>query len=161
MFAASRFVHTFCAAFSLAIPRSRFVVVTGVSGSGKTLAFDLLFVECQRCFLDSRNVHARQFVEQLPRPDVDLITGIPPTVSIEQHNRRGGGKRPVATATEIYHCLRLLFARPGTQFRPERRQGRYAKALLKCWSFPGVANRDVAAPLRFAERVSQTRLWGA
>ena len=65
---------------SLAIPRGRFVVVTGVSGSGKsTLAFDLLFAEGQRRFLDSMNVYARQFVEQFARPDVDLITGIPPT----------------------------------------------------------------------------------
>jgi excinuclease ABC subunit A len=105
---------------SLAIPRNKFVVVTGVSGSGKsTLAFDLLFAEGQRRFLDSMNVYARQFVEQLPRPDVDLITGIPPTVSIEQRNSRGGGKSTVATVTEIYHFLRLLFARLGTQFCPD------------------------------------------
>jgi len=105
---------------SLAIPRNQFVVVTGVSGSGKsTLAFDLLFAEGQRRFLDSMNVYARQFVEQLARPDVDLITGIPPTVSIEQRNSRGGGKSTVATVTEIYHFVRLLFARLGTQFCPD------------------------------------------
>src|SRR6266705_5616195 len=102
---------------SLAIPRSRFVVVTGVSGSGKsTLAFDLLFAEGQRRFLDSMNAYARQFVEQMSRPEVDLITGIPPTVSIEQRNSRGGGKSTVATVTEVHHFLRLLFARLGTQF---------------------------------------------
>lgn len=105
---------------SLTIPRNQFVVVTGVSGSGKsTLAFDLLFAEGQRRFLDSMNVYARQFVEQLSRPDVDLITGIPPTVSIEQRNSRGGGKSTVATVTEIYHFIRLLFARLGTQYCPE------------------------------------------
>src|SRR5881409_135254 len=105
---------------SLAIPRDCFVVVTGVSGSGKsTLAFDLLFAEGQRRFLDSMNVYARQFVEQLSRPDVDLITGIPPTVSIEQRTSRGGGKSTVATVTEVYHFLRLLFARLGTQFCPD------------------------------------------
>jgi excinuclease ABC subunit A len=105
---------------SLAIPRGRFVVVTGVSGSGKsTLAFDLVFAEGQRRFLDSMNVYARQFVEQLARPDVDLITGIPPTVSIEQRTSRGGGKSTVATVTEIYHFIRLLFARLGTQFCPD------------------------------------------
>src|SRR5580693_9107663 len=104
---------------SLRIPRDQFVVITGVSGSGKsTLAFDLLFAEGQRRFLDSMNVYARQFVEQLARPDVDLITGIPPTVSIEQRQSRGGGKSTVATVTEIYHFLRLLFARLGTQFCP-------------------------------------------
>src|SRR5215468_6718539 len=124
---------------SLQIPRGKFVVVTGVSGSGKsTLAFDLLFAEGQRRFLDSMNVYARQFVEQLSRPDVDLITGIPPTVSIEQRNSRGGGKSTVATVTEIYHFLRLLFARLGTQFCPDcqvpveaQTQDELAKRLLK------------------------------
>lgn len=108
---------------SLTIPRNRFVVITGVSGSGKsTLAFDLLFAEGQRRFLDSLNAYARQFVEQLSRPNVDLITGIPPTVSIEQRNSRGGGKSTVATVTEVYHFIRLLFARLGTQFCPQCQQ---------------------------------------
>ena len=105
---------------SLDIPRDQFVVITGVSGSGKsTLAFDLLFAEGQRRFLDSMNTYARQFVEQLSRPDVDRITGLPPTVSIEQRNTRGGGKSTVATVTEIYHFLRLLFARLGTLYCPQ------------------------------------------
>ncbi len=105
---------------SLQIPRGKFVVITGVSGSGKsTLAFDLLFAEGQRRFLDSMNTYARQFVEQLARPDVDLITGLPPTVSIEQRTTRGGGKSTVATVTEVYHFIRLLFARLGTQFCPQ------------------------------------------
>ena len=105
---------------SLDIPRGKFVVVTGVSGSGKsTLAFDLLFAEGQRRFLDSMNTYARQFVEQMARPDVDLITGLPPTVSIEQRTTRGGGKSTVATVTEVYHFLRLLFARLGTQHCPD------------------------------------------
>jgi excinuclease ABC subunit A len=105
---------------SLAIPRGRFVVVTGVSGSGKsTLAFDLLFAEGQRRFLDSMSAYARQFVEQLSRPDVDWIAGLPPTVSIEQRTSRGGGKSTVATVTEVYHFFRLLFARLGTQYCPD------------------------------------------
>jgi excinuclease ABC subunit A len=105
---------------SLEIPRHQFVVVTGVSGSGKsTLAFDLLFAEGQRRFLDSMNVYARQFIDQMARPDVDLITGIPPTVSIEQRASRGGGKSTVATVTEIYHFLRLLYARIGVQYCPD------------------------------------------
>jgi excinuclease ABC subunit A len=102
------------------IPRGKFVVVTGISGSGKsTLAFDVLFSEGQRRFLDSINAYARQFVEQLPRPDVDLITGLPPTVSIEQRTSRGGGKSTVATVTEIYHFLRLLFSKLGIQYCPD------------------------------------------
>jgi excinuclease ABC subunit A len=105
---------------SLAIPRNQFVVITGVSGSGKsTLAFDLLFAEGQRRFLDSMNAYARQFVEQLSRPEVDLIAGLPPTVSIEQRTSRGGGKSTVATVTEIHHFLRLLFARLGTPYCPD------------------------------------------
>src|SRR5216684_109760 len=105
---------------SLRIPRGQFVVVTGVSGSGKsTLAFDLLFAEGQRRFLDSMNLYARQFVEQMARPEVDLITGIPPTVSIEQRTSRGGGKSTVATVTEIYHFVRLLFALLGTPYCPD------------------------------------------
>jgi excinuclease ABC subunit A len=105
---------------NLAIPRGKFVVITGVSGSGKsTLAFDLLFAEGQRRFLDSMSAYARQFVAQLARPEVDLITGIPPSVSIEQRNSRGGGKSTVATVTEAYHFIRLLFARLGTQFCPD------------------------------------------
>lgn len=105
---------------SLSIPRHQFVVITGVSGSGKsTLAFDLLFSEGQRRFLDCMNTYGRQFVEQLSRPDVDLIDGLPPTVSIEQRVSRGGGKSTVATVTEVYHFLRLLFARLGTQYCPD------------------------------------------
>ena len=105
---------------SVEIPRGKFVVVTGVSGSGKsTLAFDILFAEGQRRFLDSMSAYARQFVEQMARPDVDLITGLPPTVSIEQGTTRGGGKSTVATVTEAYHFIRLLFARVGIQHCPD------------------------------------------
>ncbi|MEI8342256.1 MAG: excinuclease ABC subunit UvrA, partial [Verrucomicrobiota bacterium] len=105
---------------SLAIPRDKMVVVTGLSGSGKsTLAFDILFAEGQRRFLDSMSPYARQFVEQLEKPDVDTISGLPPTVAIEQRVTRGGGKSTVATVTEVYHFLRLLFAKLGTQYCPK------------------------------------------
>jgi excinuclease ABC subunit A len=102
------------------IPRDGMVVVTGLSGSGKsTLAFDILFAEGQRRFLDSMSAYARQFVDQLEKPDVDSIEGLPPSVAIEQRVTRGGGKSTVATVTEIYHFLRLLFAKLGTQFCPD------------------------------------------
>ena len=104
----------------LKVPRDQMVVITGLSGSGKsTLAFDILFAEGQRRFLDSMSPYARQFVEQLEKPDVDLVTGLPPSVAIEQRVTRGGGKSTVATVTEIYHFLRLLFAKTGIQFCPE------------------------------------------
>jgi len=104
----------------VAIPRDKLVVVTGVSGSGKsTLAYDVLFAEGQRRYLDCLSAYVRQYVEQLTRPDVDLIEGIPPTVAVEQRLSRGGAKSTVATITEIYHYLRLLFARFGTQTCPE------------------------------------------
>ena len=105
---------------SLDIPRDQMVVITGLSGSGKsTVAFDILFAEGQRRFLDSMSPYARQFVEQLEKPDVDLVEGVPPSVAIEQRVTRGGGKSTVATVTEVYHFLRLLFAKTGTQFCPD------------------------------------------
>jgi len=101
------------------IPRNRFTVVTGVSGSGKsTLAFDIVFGEGQRRYLESLNAYARQFVQPSSRPDVDAIFGIPPTVAIEQRTSRGGRKSTVATLTEIYHFLRLLYVKLGTQYCP-------------------------------------------
>lgn len=101
------------------IPRGRFTVITGISGSGKsTVAFDILFAEGQRRYLESLNAYARQFVQPAARPDVDAIFGIPPTVAIEQRTSRGGRKSTVATMTEIYHFLRLLFVKLGTQYCP-------------------------------------------
>ncbi|HEY1899401.1 MAG TPA: excinuclease ABC subunit UvrA [Steroidobacteraceae bacterium] len=102
------------------IPRDKFTVITGVSGSGKsTLAFDILFNEGQRRYLESLNAYARQFVQPASRPDVDAIFGIPPTVAIEQRTSRGGRKSTVATLTEIYHFLRLLYVKLGTQYCPD------------------------------------------
>jgi excinuclease ABC subunit A len=101
------------------IPRDKFTVITGVSGSGKsTVAFDILFAEGQRRYLESLNAYARQFVQPAARPEVDAIFGIPPTVAIEQRTSRGGRKSTVATMTEIYHFLRLLFVKLGTQYCP-------------------------------------------
>jgi excinuclease ABC subunit A len=104
----------------LAIPRDKLVVITGVSGSGKsTVAFDILFAEGQRRYLESLNAYARQFVEPAGRADVDAVRGIPPTVAIEQRTSRGGRKSTVATLTEIYHFLRLLFVKLGQQHCPD------------------------------------------
>lgn len=104
----------------VAIPRNKFTVITGMSGSGKsTLAFDIVFNEGQRRYLESLNAYARQFVQPASRPDVDAIYGIPPTVAIEQRTSRGGRKSTVATMTEIYHFLRLIFVKLGEQHCPD------------------------------------------
>ena len=104
------------------LPRNRFTVITGVSGSGKsTVAFDILFAEGQRRYLESLNAYARQFVQPAGRADVDAVYGIPPTVAIEQRTSRGGRKSTVATLTEISHFLRLLFVRLGIQHCPDCR----------------------------------------
>ncbi|MDX2171091.1 MAG: excinuclease ABC subunit UvrA, partial [Deltaproteobacteria bacterium] len=100
----------------LDLPRDQFIVVTGLSGSGKsTLAFDIVYAEGQRRYLDSLSTYARQYVKVLPRPNVDLLAGVPATVAIEQRLSRGSRKSTVATVTEIYHYLRLLYAKIGVQ----------------------------------------------
>jgi excinuclease ABC subunit A len=101
---------------SLNIPRDRFVVITGLSGSGKSsLAFDIIYAEGQRRYIDSLSAYARQFLQVMARPNVDLLGGIPPTVAIEQRLSQGGKKSTVATVTEIYHYLRLLYSKIGKQ----------------------------------------------
>ncbi|WP_353140823.1 excinuclease ABC subunit A [Limnohabitans sp.] len=101
---------------SVNIPRGKFNVITGVSGSGKsTLAFDILFNEGQRRYLESLNAYARSIVQPAGRPEVDAVYGIPPTVAIEQRLSRGGRKSTVGTTTEVWHFLRLLYVKLGTQ----------------------------------------------
>ncbi|MCX2863024.1 excinuclease ABC subunit UvrA [Paucibacter sp. PLA-PC-4] len=100
----------------VSIPRGKFNVITGVSGSGKsTLAFDILFNEGQRRYLESLNAYARSIVQPAGRPEVDAVWGIPPTVAIEQRLSRGGRKSTVATTTEVWHFLRLLYVKLGVQ----------------------------------------------
>jgi excinuclease ABC subunit A len=101
------------------IPRDQFVVVTGLSGSGKsTLAFDIVFAEGQRRYMESLSAYVRQFLTPFSKPEVDLIRGVPPTVAIEQRVTRGGGKSTVSTVTEVFHYLRLLYAKVGVQHCP-------------------------------------------
>lgn len=98
------------------IPHGKFNVITGVSGSGKsTLAFDILFHEGQRRYLESLNAYARSIVQPAGRPEVDAVYGIAPTVAIEQRLSRGGRKSTVATASEVWHFLRLLYVKLGMQ----------------------------------------------
>ena len=101
------------------IPRNRLVVVTGISGSGKSsLAFDTLFAEGQRRFAESLSSYARQFLGRMSKPDVEMIEGIPPAIAIEQKVNIRNPRSTVATTTEIYDFLRLLFARIGRTYSP-------------------------------------------
>ncbi len=105
--------------FDLAIPRDRFVVITGPSGSGKSsLAFDTIYAEGQRRYVESLSAYARQFLEQLQKPHLDSIDGLSPTISIEQKTISRNPRSTVATQTEIYDYLRLLFARVGDPHCP-------------------------------------------
>jgi excinuclease ABC subunit A len=101
------------------LPRDRLVVLTGVSGSGKSsLAFDTIYAEGQRRYLECLSTYARQFLDQLERPDVDAIEGLPPTVAIDQKGGTPNPRSTLGTITEIYDYLRLLFARAGTPHCP-------------------------------------------
>src|SRR3954469_18838276 len=101
---------------SLEIPREKLVVITGMSGSGKSsLAFDTLYAEGQRRYVESLSAYARQFLGQMEKPDVDQIEGLSPAISIEQRAAGTNPRSTVATVTEIYDYLRLLFARIGVQ----------------------------------------------
>jgi excinuclease ABC subunit A len=105
---------------SCRIPHGQLTVLTGPSGSGKSsLAFDVVFAEGQRRFLQTLTPYARQFMPTLPRPDVDSITGVPPAIALEQRRARAGGSSTVATVTDVAHFARLLYARIGVPYCPE------------------------------------------
>jgi excinuclease ABC subunit A len=104
----------------VAIPRGKLVVVTGPSGSGKSsLAFDVVFAEGQRRFLETLTPYARQFLPTMPKPDVDQVLGVPPSIALEQRTARAGASSTVATVTEIAHYLRLLYAKVGVPHCPD------------------------------------------
>ena len=120
----------------LEIPRDRLVVITGLSGSGKSsLAFDTIYAEGQRRYVESLSAYARQFLEQMEKPDVDSIEGLSPAISIEQKTTSRNPRSTVGTITEIYDYLRLLFARVGHPF---------------CYN----CGREIAHPERAANRRS-------
>ena len=101
------------------LPRNRLVVITGLSGSGKSsLAFDTIYADGQRRYVESLSAYARQFLELMQKPDVDSITGLSPAISIEQKTTSRNPRSTVGTVTEIYDYLRLLFARIGVPFSP-------------------------------------------
>src|SRR5512135_1789830 len=104
---------------SLNIPRNKFIVITGVSGSGKSsLAFDTIYAEGQRRYVESLSSYARQFLGRMNKPEVDFISGIPPAIAIEQKVNSRNPRSTVGTSTEIYDYLRLLYARIGRTYSP-------------------------------------------
>src|SRR3989338_11219589 len=104
---------------SVEIPRDKMVVITGVSGSGKSsLAFDTICAEGQRRYVESLYSYARQFLNQMPKPDVDEISGLSPAISIDQKSRSNNPRSTVATITEIYDYLRVMYARIGHPYCP-------------------------------------------
>lgn len=108
---------------NLDLPRNKMIVITGLSGSGKSsLAFDTLYAEGQRRYVESLSAYARQFLQMMDKPDVDLIEGLSPAISIEQKATSHNPRSTVGTVTEIHDYLRLLFARAGTPFCPEHQQ---------------------------------------
>src|SRR5438093_4451137 len=105
---------------NLELPRNRLIVFTGVSGSGKSsLAFDTLYAEGQRRFVESLSAYARQFLGQLQKPDVDYLAGLSPSISIQQKSSGKNPRSTVGTITEIHDYLRVLFARAGLGHCPE------------------------------------------
>src|SRR6202451_1890577 len=104
---------------SVEIPREQLVVMTGMSGSGKSsLAFDTLYAEGQRRYVESLSAYARQFLDQMEKPDVDFIEGLSPAIAIEQRSSGGSPRSTIATTTEIYDYLRLLFSSVGQPHDP-------------------------------------------
>ena len=104
----------------ISLPRDKFIVLTGLSGSGKSsLAFDTIYAEGQRRYVESLSAYARQFLGQMDKPDVDYIEGLSPAISIDQKTTSRNPRSTVGTVTEIYDYLRLLFARVGHAHCPE------------------------------------------
>jgi len=104
---------------SLEVPKDKFVVITGLSGSGKSsLAFDTIYAEGQRRYVESLSAYARQFLDKMKKPNVDSIEGLSPAISIEQKSISKNPRSTVATVTEIYDYLRVLYARIGIPYSP-------------------------------------------
>lgn len=147
---------------SVEIPRNQFVVVTGISGSGKSsLAFDTLFAEGQRRFAESLSSYARQFLGRMSKPDVEAIEGIPPAIAIEQKVNVRNPRSTVATTTEIYDYLRIIFARIGRTYSPvtgEEVKCHSVNDVMACILKGDARTAYILAPLGWKERTDKVEL---
>src|SRR6187401_3553386 len=137
---------------SLDLPRHRLIVITGLSGSGKSsLAFDTLYAEGQRRYVESLSAYARQFLQLMEKPDVDLIEGLSPAISIEQKATSHNPRSTVGTVTEIHDYLRLLYARVGDPYCPNHGLALQAQSVSQMVdhvaAFPDGTRVMVLAPL--------------
>src|SRR5688572_33266745 len=149
---------------SVDIPRHRLVVVTGLSGSGKSsLAFDTLYAEGQRRYVESLSAYARQFLQLMEKPDVDMIEGLSPAIAIEQKATSHNPRSTVGTVTEIHDYLRLLFARVGDPYCPEHDVALSAQSVSQMVdhvsAFPDGTRVMVLAPLVVARKGEQAELF--
>src|SRR5258706_10942624 len=149
---------------SLDLPRNKLVVITGLSGSGKSsLAFDTLYAEGQGRYVESPSASARQFLEVMEKPDVDLIEGLSPAIAIEQKAASHNPRSTVGTVTEIHDYLRLLFARVGTPYCPEHRIALQAQTVAQMvdhvLALPGETKLMILAPVVAGRKGEQAELF--
>lgn len=138
------------------LPRNRFIVITGLSGSGKSsLAFDTLYAEGQRRYVDSLSSYARQFIGRMSKPEVDYIKGLPPAIAIEQKVTVRNPRSTVGTSTEIYDYMRLLFGRLGRTFSPvsgeEVKKHTVDDVVARAYSYPVGTRLVVLSPVTLPE----------
>ncbi len=148
---------------TLDLPRERLIVITGVSGSGKSsLAFDTLYAEGQRRYVESLSAHAQQYLEKLEKPEVDFIDGLSPSIAIEQHTAQPNPRSTIATATEIYDYLRVLYATCGQPHDPatgEPIQRHTTQSIVEALlRWPEGARFMILAPLPDSERIQPKKL---
>ncbi len=144
---------------NLTIPKGKLIVFTGVSGSGKSsLAFDTLYAEGQRRYIESLSAYARQFMDQLKKPDVDYLSGLSPAISIEQKSGATNPRSTVGTITEIHDFLRVLFARIGRAHCPQCQQPIQAQSreamLKRVLTLPAATMLTILAPVVRQQKVS-------
>lgn len=146
------------------IPKNKLVVMTGLSGSGKSsLAFDTIYAEGQRRYVESLSAYARQFLGQMDKPDVDAIEGLSPAISIDQKTTSRNPRSTVGTVTEIYDYLRLLYARVGKPICPRHGVEISAQSVeqmsIKSWNLKNGRKSNYLLPLFRTEKVSIKKYW--